>query len=819
MKKFTFLFLFAFLANLILAETAFGQITPRASSSNSTTSSTLTINNPGGLAVGDVMFANIVQGDENTQVLSNATRSGWTLVRGAQFGINGTDSWWGTVLYKIADAADVAAASFVFTLDGDADATVGGIVAFYNVDINGGVGPTGTGVGPFDVAAGTLQGTGNSNSTTITAPAITTNTNNAAVIMFGMGGDNSDITNWLTLAPGSLTLAEILDANLNSGIDETAGAAWALLPTAGGTGTGNATFTNDRNGGVMVALKPITSQVAALVPFATISSQNIAAGGSVSFTAMALNFGGSGNYSYQWNAPGATIPGSNPSISALPSDPKTLTFPTAGTYSVDVTISRTGATTKITNTITVNVYGAPSAPNLWAINGTNSNTVSTFSVNGGFDFGPGPTSLFTMGAGTPSAALALSDKPTPSTGYFYWLTNTNNNGTVNVYGSTIAGGTQTFIGSLDVNGGSNNSLGFVRIGMRGDGTAWILAGDGTTLYLASFKPNGVTVNASLPLADRLAVVDASVQLTGGSVATFQNGDLCFAGDGNLVALANSGGTTQIFTGSPNGASTVLVKKFDVLDQNSAPFSGSVNGIAFDFFGSLYVSASSGLYYIDKNTVDGPAATINISQVWAGSGLTDLATNFFPFTIVTPVKLTTFTVTKQGSNAILNWTTASEINSDHFEIERSYDGVNFVSVGTKLAAGNSSTDIHYSFIDPISISSGIIYYRIKTVDFDDTESLSKIVALRLNGGIVKNFTVYPNPFSSDLKIEMESAKDAAITVRISNALGQAVVSRNMLLQKGNNVIVLSAELAALKAGMYVVEIIDEDGRQAQKIIKR
>lgn len=823
MKKLITLFIIAIAANLMLGSNAFGQlISARTSTSASTTSGTLTIAKPGGLAVGDVMFANIVQGDDNeSEVLGNATRTGWTIVRGGQFGDNGGNSWWGTLLYKIADATDVAAADFAFTMNANTNSATGGIAAFFNVDIRGGVSHTGSGVGPFDVAPGTFQVTGGVSGNPVVAPSITTATNNAAVVMFAMAGDDNTFGSWLTTAPGSLTLTQVLTVASGNNPDKAAGAAWSLKATAGITGDGNTTMSgSDRNGGVLIALKPMSGQVAALVPFATIASQSIPAGGTVNFTAMALNFPGSGNYSYQWTAAGATIPVPNPASLAAASNAKTLTFPTAGTFTVSVTISRTGATTTVTNSIIVNVYGAPAIPNLWAINGTGSNTVSTFEVNQGFDFGPGPTPLFTMSMGAPSAALALSDKPTPLSGYFYWLANTTgNNGVVNVYGSNNTGGSQTLIGSIDLTP-DNTSLGFVRLGMRGDGRAFLLASGGGNLYLASFKPNGVTLNGSLPAADQLAVVDNSVSLVGGSVATFQNGDLCFAGDGNLVALANSGGTTQIFTGTPNGSSTTLTKKFDVLDQNGAAFSGSVNGIAFDDLGSLYVSASVGLYFINKNTVDGPAATININQVWAGTGLTDLASNFFPFTIVTPVSLTDFTVTRQGGNAQVSWRTVTEMNTDHFVIERSKDGINFVEAGSTAAAGNSTGAINYQYLDPIAGMSGIIYYRLKTVDMDASVSYSKIISLRLDGsGIVKNFNVFPNPFTSDIKIELNAEKDANVTIRISNAAGQSVFSRSNLVQKGNNIIVLNSELSTLKAGMYIVEVISEEGRQTQKIIKR
>lgn len=199
-------------------------------------------------------------------------------------------------------------------------------------------------------------------------------------------------------------------------------------------------------------------------------------------------------------------------------------------------------------------------------------------------------------------------------------------------------------------------------------------------------------------------------------------------------------------------------------------------MAFDLLGSLYISTDNGLYFIDQNTVNGPVGTVGCFLVQAVTGLQDLASNVFPSQTTLPVNLGIFNVTKQGSNAVLDWKTLTEINSDHFEIERSYDGINFQVIGTRQAAGSSIDSKTYQFIDPITINTGIIYYRLKTLDIDSRTSISKIVALRISGGPVKEFSVYPNPFINDLKVQISSEKDNYASIRISNASGQLVISK-------------------------------------------
>lgn len=574
-----------------------------------------------------------------------------------------------------------------------------------------------------------------------------------------------------------------------------------------------------------LAFDQVQGQTVTLNPSAT---QNISTGGTVNFTATRSSNsqtwpGGNSSFTYTWSSNPAGVTFTNNPGSGGSSSSTVATFPSNGSYQITCFVQEGGGGLNATSPATTVNVTTPVPSNLWASSGSGS-AVTGFAVNLGTVLN-GPTAVFnptfpgtTTGA-TYTSAIGRSDKPTVSLGHFYWIGNTsNNNGVVEIWGANSTGGSPTRIGSIDMNGaGSNTSLGFVRLGMDPQGKGYILAGNsggGSTLYLASF-----TTNLLAPVTP--VIVDNDVTLVGGAASTFQNGDLCFDGSGNLYALANNGsGTTQIFVGAPNGSSTTLTKKWDLVDNANNPFTGSVNGVAFTITGSLYITTSVGLYYIDATTVNGPAGTVQTSLSYTQSGMHDLASNVFPNTILLPIKLGAFTVSKQGTNgALVSWKTTSEINVDHFEIERSFDGINFVSVGTKQAVGNSASDVDYQFNDLIPSGTQIVYYRLKTLDIDAKSSYSKIIALKLQGIFVSDFSVYPNPFTTDLKIQMNSEKEENVTIRISNAVGQSIVNRKSLLQKGENIIVISSELARLQKGMYILEVITESGKQTQKIIKK
>lgn len=186
---------------------------------------------------------------------------------------------------------------------------------------------------------------------------------------------------------------------------------------------------------------------------------------------------------------------------------------------------------------------------------------------------------------------------------------------------------------------------------------------------------------------------------------------------------------------------------------------------------------------------------------------------------TTVKMLSFTVKKEANNAVLRWSTASEVKNDHFVIERSEDGIQFTAVGTVSGNGTVSSTSNYQFADPlINMNAAIAYYRLRIVDIDSKSSFSNTVILRMDGLLINNYTVYPNPFTIDIKLQVKSLYEEPLTMRFINTYGQAVLQRIVTLQPGDNIIVLK-DLAALQPGIYILEMISRGGTTAQKVIKR
>jgi Pregnancy-associated plasma protein-A/GEVED domain/Secretion system C-terminal sorting domain len=171
----------------------------------------------------------------------------------------------------------------------------------------------------------------------------------------------------------------------------------------------------------------------------------------------------------------------------------------------------------------------------------------------------------------------------------------------------------------------------------------------------------------------------------------------------------------------------------------------------------------------------------------------------------PIKLLAFNghLTQQKTVA-LAWQTATEQNSNRFEIERSIEGKTFEYIGKTNAAGNSNTVLKYDFEDT-KPQIGNLYYRLKMIDNDGSFEYSNIVNIILNGNIGK-WLVYPNPASDMITLE---SNDAA-TAKLYNIQGQ--VLDIITIQKGSNTI----SVAHLAQGVYYIKEVA--GGKTVKIIK-
>jgi plastocyanin len=578
------------------------------------------------------------------------------------------------------------------------------------------------------------------------------------------------------------------------------------------------TFTQVKGLLTFVVFALLFNKNAAAQPAVTLnpaSTQNVTAGATINFTAQrnsnSQNWtGGNSQFTFTWSSsPAGVTFTNNPNTVNGTSSSTVASFPTTGTYQISCLVQEGGGGLNATSVATTVNVSTPVPANIWATS-SNGTQISGFAVSNG-TYQSGPNNIFaptfpggTTG-GSSTAALGRSAFPSLNLGHFYWLPNTaGNNGVVEIFAATSTGANVTRVASFDVNGaGNNTSLGFVRLGMGPDGTGWILAGDGTTLFLAKFISNGVN-----PVT--VTIEDASVNLVGGAVSTFQNGDLCISGSGTIYALANDGnGVTQIFIGAPAGANTTLTKRWDLVTPGGGNFSGTVNGVAFDVLGSIYISTGAGLYYINQNTANGPAGTVQCSLVVAMTGLQDLASNVFPAQSTLPVTLLNFSAAYRNGVTVLNWETENEVNFSHYEVERKTEsGADYIIVDSKQANGNAGRSAYTSSDNISSLTDGVVYYRLRMVDVDGKFKYSNVIMVRKEKKTITGISLSPNPVIStaNATVRFEAASNAVVSLRVMDMAGRQVLSQQNNVTGGTNSIQVN-NLNRLQPGLYIIQLVN------------
>ncbi|MEO6542021.1 MAG: T9SS type A sorting domain-containing protein, partial [Ferruginibacter sp.] len=176
----------------------------------------------------------------------------------------------------------------------------------------------------------------------------------------------------------------------------------------------------------------------------------------------------------------------------------------------------------------------------------------------------------------------------------------------------------------------------------------------------------------------------------------------------------------------------------------------------------------------------------------------------------PLKLLSFNGIKNQSNVSLNWKTDNEINTAHFEVERSSNGVHFSGIG-RVTAMNRAGENNYAFDDG-SPFGGINFYRLKQVDIDGKYAYSNILRIMFeNAGKLLN--IYPNPATQFVQFDF-SGKQKTILVNIFDAQGRHVHTSTLV-----NQLPLKLNIEKLAKGQYNVQLSDGEIVETGNFIKQ
>ncbi len=182
--------------------------------------------------------------------------------------------------------------------------------------------------------------------------------------------------------------------------------------------------------------------------------------------------------------------------------------------------------------------------------------------------------------------------------------------------------------------------------------------------------------------------------------------------------------------------------------------------------------------------------------------------------VVPVILLNISAQPVQNKINVTWQTSQEINSSHFIIERSADGILFSGIGNVTAAGNSSSLKNYSFIDQQPLD-GINYYRVKMIDKDGASKYSAVVKIVMTSK--NSITISPNPVTHIATIHLATAGSMKLAIKIYDAVGRIVINREIILTAGSNSIPI--DMSDLPNGVYTAMIKTETINQNFQIVKQ
>lgn len=380
---------------------------------------------------------------------------------------------------------------------------------------------------------------------------------------------------------------------------------------------------------------------------------------------------------------------------------------------------------------------------------------------------------------------------------------------------------------------------------------------GRTTYQAEFSQNGnmLFVSAYQSGADQLTLIDLNGTAGNWSVLdTREMWGLQLGPNGNIYAAGASSGTTNYYEITNTNNSPVVTQKSLAASTSTyrgietLPLIGNVVNTKAgaklkksptncrDFmFGFRYynyfneaITISSAIWTF-KDKITNVITTVAVPSPYTDSINYVLpTTNAFDVYVTTidafcggtrqsatftvtpncslPVEFINISATSQPGLTKVFWSTAKEVNSSTFTIQRSTNGRDFKDIGTISAAGNSKQIRNYSFQD-LQPLDGIVYYRVRENDNDGTQLYSAIVSTdsKTDGKI---YTISNNPFKNEFSLNILGEKD--IRIDIFDASGKLIYSNKI--EDASGSIPLGSEL---NSGAYILEIIDNTTGKAYR----
>ncbi len=242
----------------------------------------------------------------------------------------------------------------------------------------------------------------------------------------------------------------------------------------------------------------------------------------------------------------------------------------------------------------------------------------------------------------------------------------------------------------------------------------------------------------------------------------------------------------------------------------------LEGTAFSGYSNTSIGIghyNSGTSAWEPNTGTGD----NSANTATRSGITV----FSPFgvgrvTMILPVSFNWFNAGRSTNSNILNWQASCSSNQVVFDVERSSDGRNFISI-YNITASQARCAQPFSYTDNTA-PAGLLFYRIRSTDIDGAIRYSAVIKL---GSQVKNArleALVPNPVINEARLSIQAAKKDHVELQIISSTGKPVQNVKLDIEAGTSIINL--DLSRLQSGLYIIKGIFSDGSaNSVKFIKQ
>lgn len=285
---------------------------------------------------------------------------------------------------------------------------------------------------------------------------------------------------------------------------------------------------------------------------------------------------------------------------------------------------------------------------------------------------------------------------------------------------------------------------------------------------------------------------------GNSLTTDISGNVIIVG---LSASSNAIASSGAYQTSNGGTYDAIVAKFNT--AGSKVWGTYFGGTSYEYGYGITTNSLGSIYIVGKTSSSSSIATSGAYQTTLGGGY-DAFIAAFTNAGGLPVQLTSFDVKLvNNKNVLCTWETASQVNNDYFEIEKSINNINWNAIGKVKGNGTTNSVSNYQFKDVSTAldmtttkPSTTLYYRLQQVDFDGKSSFSEVKVVSLNND-ENNYNIYPNPNAGAFSINFNNIEGEK-QIAIYNIQGKLVGSCNT----SENVFEVKELLAK---GMYFIKV--------------